>query len=457
MRIAAARDWRPGPGTVVDWSATAATTAAARRAPAHPVGPSFLQRDHILAVRAQRDAGVEHRAFTCACVSVPGVLDVDRMTAVLADFLRDHDGWRSTFRADGDDVVRGLVDASDIELDAHTCPAGTDPVEHVAERLPATAVFDVFPAAAFGAVAHTESFDFYFAIDHAYGDAASQAIGLAEILGRYRDEPGRPRAVAGSSHIEYTAAEAGRAASLTSSSPSVRRWRELLVDGPSPRRPDFPLDLGIVDGRPQRVRIDQVPIADAARTDRLGEWARTANVGLSTLVFAALGVTERRLAGRDRYVTTTVLSTRRGDHLASQGWYINFVPVAFAVRGDAVADVVRDAADALAVAREMAADPVHGALGVLIGEGVLDPSVITNPQMVSYIDFRWFPAAEALRDAVIFTGEGVTDHASIWVSRTDDGLFAAAQRPDNPIAEASVARYFDTVAQVLADLDGADR
>lgn len=79
--------------------------------------------------------------------------------------------------------------------------------------------------------------------------------------------------------------------------------------------------------------------------------------------------------------------------------------------------------------------------------------MITNPQMVSYLDFRWFPAADRLREALIFTGEGVTDHASIWISRTDDGLFAATQRPDNPIAEASVAKYFDTLGDVLASVD----
>ncbi|WP_341256889.1 MULTISPECIES: condensation domain-containing protein [Gordonia] len=451
MRIAAGREWRPATGTVVDWTPTDATVDAGRAAHPHPVGPSFLQRDHIVAVRADRLAGREHHAFTCATVPVPEVLDLDRMTAALNGFLRDHDGWRSTFRFDGDDVKRGLVDASDIEVAPHLLPQGTDPIDHLHRRLPATAVFDVFPAVAFGAVAHDDSFDFYFAIDHAFGDASSQAIGLAEILSRYHGDDG-PRPVVGASHIEHTASEYARAAGMTTETESVQRW-ESILGGATPAIPPFPLDLGIVDGRAEPVRIDQVRIADADLAERLSGWAKASGSGLSALVFAALGVTERRLVGRERYLTATVLSTRHGDHVAAQGWYINFVPVAFDVRTDDLADVLPDAARGLAVAKEMSADPVHGALGVLIGKGGLDPSVITNPQMVSYLDFRWFPAADRLREALIFTGEGVTDHASIWISRTDDGLFAATQRPDNPIAEASVAKYFDTLGDVLASVD----
>ncbi len=434
-----------------EWVPTEATVAAGRAARAHPVGPSFLQRDHIVAVRAQRAAGDEHRAFTCATVPVDGVLDLDRMTTALNGFLRDHDGWRSTFRFDGEDVVRGVVDADDIELIPHLLPAGTDTIEHVHDRLPATAVFDVFPAVAFGAVANDHSFDFYFAIDHAFGDASSQAIGLAEILSRYHGDDG-PRPVPGASHLEHTVAEYTDAAALTAESASVQRW-ESILGGRNPALPPFPLDLGIIDGRPDPVRIDQVRIADAAHTERLGAWAKESGAGLSALVFAALGIAERRLVGRESYLTATVLSTRTGDHLAAQGWYINFVPVAFDVPSDDPAEVLGHAARGLAVAKEMSADPVHGALAVLIGKGVLDPSVIANPQMVSYLDFRWFPAADRLREALIFTGEGVTDHASIWISRTDDGLFAATQRPDNPIAESSIAKYFGVLGDVLGSVD----
>lgn len=446
MRIAAAREWRPEPGTVIDWEPTAATTAAAANAPAHAVGPSFLQRDHINGVLAERAAGTEHRAFTCVTVPVGESLDVDAMTVALTEFLRDHGSWRSTFRT-GDDITRAMVPAEDIAVHAVIRPGVSDAPAHLAKRLPQVAVFDVFPAVAFGAVAREGSFDLYFGIDHAFGDASSQTIGLAEILDRYHGHRAGPRPVAGADHIAHTVGEMARAAEMDRQTPSVKTWHEVLGGSPLP---SFPLDLGIVGGQPQPVFIDQATLVDAAAAERLSSWARSAGVSVTAVVYAALGIVERQLAGRKSYRTATVLSTRTGDHLAAQGWYINFGAVAFEVPSLEITEVVPYAAAALARTREAAVDPVHGALGVLIGSGELDPSVITNPQMVSYLDFRWFPAAEALKDAILFTGEGVTDHASIWISRTDDGLFAATQRPDNDTAEESVARYFDALAQVLA-------
>ncbi|MFW0789489.1 condensation domain-containing protein [Gordonia sp. CPCC 205333] len=455
MRIAAASDWRPRPGTLIDWVPTPETVAAASTAPTHAVGPSFLQRDHINTVVAERAAGTEHRAFTCVTVPVAEPLDVERMTFALNGFLRDHEGWRSTFDTAGDDIVRRVVDATNITV-VPLIAEGSDAATHLTRRLPTAAVFDAFPAVAFGVVSREDSFDLYFAIDHAFGDASSQAIGLAEILARYHRPAEQPWATGTpASHLEHTAAEFARAATLTVDTPSVQQWREILQRN-SNGLPDFPLDLGIVDGQPQPVHIDLHQLADAPSTEQLSVAARGAGTGFSALIFAALAVTERRLAGRDHYTTATVLSTRSGAHLGAQGWYINFVPVSFPIRGQKLSDVVADAATGFATARSMAGDPVHGALGALIMAGELDPSVITNPQMVSYLDFRWFPAAEELRDAIIFTGEGVTDHASIWVSRTESGLFAGSQRPDNPIAAEAISRYFGTFREVLAEhLDDA--
>ena len=452
MRIAPAADWQPEPGRVVDWIPSARTVQAAGRAERHPVGPSFLQRDHIAAVVAERAAGAVHRAYTCAAVPVAGVLDVDAMTTALTDFVREHEGWRSVFRIVDGDIERALVDPGEIELQPVIRPDVSDPVGHVHRRLPDVAVFDVFPAVAFGAIVRDDSFDLYFGIDHAYGDASSQAIGLAEILARYRGDDDGPRAVPGVGHVAQTLHESERAATLTSDSPSVQRWRDLLASGAG-MMPGFPLDLGVVDGVPQPVHVEQVRIADPERTERLGAWAKSRGAGLSAAVFAALAATERRVAGRTDYTTTTVLSTRRGPHVVAQGWYINFVPMSFPVASERLGDLLDEAAEALTVARAMADDPVHGALGVLIAVGELDPSIIANPQMVSYLDFRWFPDGERLRDAVIFTGEGVTDHASLWISRTDDGLFAGTQRPANPVAADALGRYFATLTEVLAEAD----
>lgn len=457
MKVIAVADWHPAPGTIIEWTPTPATVAAAASAPRHPVGPSFLQRDHISAVAAARAAGRTHRAYTCAAVTVGGPLDIDAMNSALTEFIRAHEGLRCTFRVDPTvpgDIARHVVPASAIVLKGRQASdASSDISAHLDLRLPDTAVFDAFPGVTFGAVARADSFDLYFAMDHAFGDGSSQILGLAEIISRYRNPvsgwlaAGAEGSAEHGSHVEHTAAEFGRAGALTVSSPAVENWRDALgrTGGSIPA---FPLPLGI-DDDPQPVAIQCEPLVDAARADVLSEHARTVGTSLAAVVYAGLALTEREVAGREVYSTATVLATRSAQHVLSQGWYCNFAPIAFPIDGTTLDDVLPSAAASLARAKELSADPVHGALGVLIGAGELDPSVVASPQMVTFIDFRWFPLQEELRDAVLFTGEGRTRNASVWITRDHDGLRINTQRPDNAVASASVTRYFATLRGIL--------
>nr|WP_261977753.1 hypothetical protein [Gordonia sp. NB41Y] len=100
--------------------------------------------------------------------------------------------------------------------------------------------------------------------------------------------------------------------------------------------------------------------------------------------------------------------------------------------------------------KRASADPVHAVLGILLMQGVIDPSVVVSPQMVNLLDFRWFPTAPNTRDLVVFTGEGRTRNASMWAWRTADGLHIGTQYPGNPVAQESVTRFFATVRDVIA-------
>lgn len=448
MRLGPASQWRPGTGRIVAWSPTRATAAAAQAAPPHPVGPSFLQRDHISAVLAQRSDGREHRGFTAGTITVDADLDEAAMTGALTAFVRAHEGLRSGFRIIDDAIVRYVVDPADIALVA-TESDETDPHRHLAERLPETAVFDAFPGCAFGAVIRPGSFDLYFGIDHAYGDGSSQVLGLLEILARYRGDTHHPLVSDDhGSHIEHTRTELDHASRIDAASAGVCEWRRVLMTsgGGLPR---FPLPLG-VDDAPAPVAIDTGLLADAATADQLAELAASHHTSMTAVIYAALALTQRQLSGARWFATAAVLSTRSGPHQGSQGWYCNFVPVGFEVRGDHIDEIIDDAAAAAVASRRALADPVHGALSVLLAEGAIDPSVVASPQMVTYMDFRWFPTPADVRDLLVFTGEGRTRNASLWISRDADGLHITTQRPDNPIAAESVARYFRMVADTLA-------
>ncbi|MDL9935712.1 condensation domain-containing protein [Gordonia sp. ABSL1-1] len=446
MRIVARREWHPEAGTVVDWVPTARTINAAKGAPPHPVPVSFLQRDHITGVLAARAEDRPHRAYTCAAVQVPGRFDESRLTAALTSFLRDHPGLRCVFRADGEQLTRHLIVAGDVELTTeHPVVADRDIAAHIDARLARSAVFDSFPAVVFGAVVRHDGFDLYFGIDHAFGDGSSQAIGIADILDRYHGGAG----FRSGSHIDHVATEYALAGQIAERDAEVAEWADALrpTDG---RLPGFALDLGLEQTAagpvPQRVRIRRAQLADAEDTEAIAAVAAAAGTGFTAAVYAALALADRELGGRDHFATATVLSTRgSAEHQLAQGWYCNFAPVAFPVQGATLREVIGDAAAGLSRARRLSALPAHAVLATLIGTGRVDPSVAGSPQMVSYLDFRWFPAQRELSDAVLFTGEGRTRNASQWISRDHDGLWIATQCPDNPVAGAAVTRYFDTV------------
>ena len=448
MRFIAGGDWKPLPGTLIDWVPSEATQIASQQAPPHPTPPSFLQRDHINAVLAQRAEGRVHRGYTCSALRVDGDLDTDQMTAAITDFLRAHEGLRSSFRVVDSQVVRYVVAADAIEMEPHEVGAAT-PSEHLDHRLPVDAVFDAFPGCAFGVVTRPGSFDLYYGVDHAFGDGSSQVLGLLELLARYRNEQSHPLVAATpASHLDYIADEYGRAGSVSGESPSVLRWREVLAAAGG-TIPPFPLPLG-ADDAPQPVTIHTEELVDAPTTERLAELASTHDTSLVSVVYSGLAIAQRALNGDDWYATATVLSTRgSGAHRTSQGWYCNFAPIGFPVVGDELSEVINASAAAVAASKAAAQDPVHACLAVLIGEGTLDPSAAQSPQMVNYLDFRWFPTPAGAHDLVVFTGEGRTRNASLWISRDIDGLRIATQRPDNPVAAESVSRFFTAVRQAL--------
>ncbi|MGW0037422.1 condensation domain-containing protein [Gordonia sp. NPDC003376] len=449
MRLIDDDDWTPEPGTILEWSPSAATLAAAAAAPAHPVGPSFLQRDHISAVLVQRADGRIHRGYTCSTVHVDESLDTDRMTVAITEFLGAHEGMRSSFRM-GDDgqPIRFVVDTGDVSL-VVTPSEDTDPLAHIDRRLPTEAVFDAFPGCAFGAVSRPGSFDLYFGIDHAYGDGASQVLGLVEILARYRGDTSSPLVTTHGSHIDHTTAEYARAAQVTPDSESVTQWRHVLT-GSGGRIPVFPLPLGLENDEPQPVWFAEAELADAAGTDRLVALAKQHGTGLTGVLHTALAIAGRLLDDREWYATATVLSSRSGEHMASQGWYVNFAPLGFPVPSTDFVEVLEQAGPAVEAMKRASADPVHAALGILLVQGVIDPSVVVSPQMVNLLDFRWFPTAPNTRDLVVFTGEGRTRNASMWAWRTADGLRIGTQYPGNPVAQESVTRFFATVRDIIA-------
>jgi hypothetical protein len=122
--------------------------------------------------------------------------------------------------------------------------------------------------------------------------------------------------------------------------------------------------------------------------------------------------------------------------------------------GETFPETVLSAEKAFGTARELARTPVHVALGAMVAGGVLAPTELASPQMVSYLDVRKFPGAGTtpFDTGLHFTGEGRTANASLWVNRFADRFELATQSPDTEQGGRAVATFFEALHDVLADL-----
>lgn len=457
MIITALGNWTPQPGTLVEWHPVEAALDAARDAPVHPAPPSFLQEDHLRAASAAALRGDEHHAYTGVATEIDGSLDRGGLSRAVAAYVLRHEGLRCWFQISGGEVVRRLAspDVASFEArDVGTFDTDAEFQSYVRARFSAEASAFEWPGFVVGAVEREGSFTLYYAADHAFTDGGSQALVISELADLYALEIGEDAPVppAAGSHLEYAVDERSRAARFGSDAPEIDAWRKIFRDNDG-KMPRFPLDLGLADGERDPVRIVERHLLDAEATASLDAACKAAGARISSGVFAAVGITDYELAGCADYFGITVLSTRHlGDYAQSQGWFVNFAPVAFAV-GDAedFRTVAQRAHSGFEQSKKIAAAPVHAVLGALAADGTLGSELAVSPNMLSYIDFRWFPGVGRPADTrgEHFTGEGLTSNASMWINRDADHLYLCAQVPDNAVAAESVERYHSHLQTVL--------
>jgi hypothetical protein len=458
MRIGPLAELAPRPGRVVVLRPTPECRAAADAAPVSPGAPSFLQADHLDAYRAKVAAGGVHRAWT----GTAGELDADfsesAYAAALTAFVRRHEGLRTWFDLSGEAPVRRLVPAEAIAFEAVEVAAPADWSTGWESLLVSLwdeqCRPDSWTPFLLGAIVHEEGFTYFWGCDHAFTDGASQLMVPAELDTAYAEALGaevEPLPAAGS-FVTYAAAEQRLAAECDAETPAVREWVD-IVSRHGGRLPRFPVSLGLSAGETAPVRVRRWTALEGAEVDELEELCRAAGGRFTSGVFALLAHAEQRLTGSSDYLGITVLGTRSPQTAMSHGWFCNFGPVSMAL-GETFAETVRAAEDAFGAARELARTPVHVPLGAMVADGLLPPSELTSPQMVSYLDVRKFPGAGTVPfdTGLHFTGEGRTANASLWVNRFADRFELATQSPDTEAGGSAVATFFEAVHDVLADL-----
>jgi hypothetical protein len=462
--------WQPRPGTVVMVGPSAASLAAAAAAPVDPAPASFLQVDHLRAYAERRRRGAEHRAWTGVATDIDGPLDRDALVRALTRFVATHEGLRSWFDVSDGTPVRHVVpvDAVEIvvtdelELDGDDWQAALQ--DHLLRVFDEGCRPDSWPGFCLGVVERPDGFGLFWGCDHAFTDGASQIMVASELADLYAAEvvaPDGPEIVEGAlpgadqtgPFGDFATAEHAAAATYDATSPEVREWTR-LVEAHGGRLPSFPLDLGLEPGQNAPVSISSTDLLDAEGAARLDARCREVGARLVGAVFAAVAATEHELAGRDTYFGVTVLGARdRGPFARSQGWFCTFAPVAFDVaRHDGDVDgLLRAAHEGLARGKQVGRMPVHVALAEMVRSGVVRPETLGSPQLLSYLDLRWFPGAgrPAHERGVHFTGAGRTANASMWVNRDPRRVHLGMQHPDTPQAHETTDLYRRTLARVL--------
>ncbi|GAA1481463.1 condensation domain-containing protein [Gordonia sinesedis] len=474
MKITAMGSWRPRPGTALHWAPAEATSAAATSAPGVVGAMTFLAENHVRGCHLAQSQGVAHRAYLGSGTDLDGDLDVPAVTRALETFLERHSILRSWFDVDEGTVARHVVAVDDIAFAVRSVGtlASTDDItRHLRDLFAAEANSITFPGFAFGAITRPGSFSLFFAADHALSDGASQALALSEIVGLYyrycsgaaepkrstvapcTRTPGDAATPAGGEFADFAAMEAELTNHHAAGSPEFAGWQNTFRRN-GLRMPSFPLDLGLGPGETAPVRPVELPILDGPAVTAFDRVCKAAGGRVPDGVYAALAITDRELAGRTDYYGMTVFNTRSAldGFESSQGWFCSFGPVEFSVDGAATfTDLVATARAGHQRAKRLAGVPVGAALSAMVAAGASPSAVVTAPNLLSYIDFRWFPGAgePAYDRGVIFTGEGRTANASLWINRDHDSLYLGSQTPDTPFAQLQVRRYFDHLCSVI--------
>ncbi|KAF0847487.1 condensation domain-containing protein [Nocardia caishijiensis] len=456
-------EWRPAPGRLVTWFASADSVARAARAPAHPAPPSLQQEQYLRL--AARHAGADFR-FSGLCLVTARIptadLDHDAITRAIHKFLLRHDTFRTWFTVEPTGAVRRhLVPEADVEFLPVDYGHIDDPeaiCRHVEKTTPGPFQWDCFT---FGAIEHEDSTTVYLAVDHLHTDGLGQYLSAADFAQLYAAElwPDADPLAPAASYLDYCRNERFLSDQQTLASAGVKKWLALLR-GNDNRLPGFPLDLGKKTDGYHRSAHRGIVLLDEEQGERFEAVCRANSADFAGGVFAAAALAERELVGSDYYFGMTPVSTRTSAaENNSVGWYVTLVPVAFPLPERlTIGRAIRTAQRAYDSGLLLAPTSFHRVLELLPADSEIktEPGWVTP--MISFIDARDFLGNELFDSlhAGVFANRAASEEALIWINRLPGQTSLSVIFPDTAIAQENVGRYLDTMKSVFgAIIDSA--
>lgn len=453
-------EWEPAPGRLLSWVAAPESIARAAQAPVHPAPPSHQQEQYLRAADRNAAADFRYSGLCLVTAEVPELLDREAMTRAINAFLLRHDTFRTWFDISASGaVVRHLVPAEAVEfvpVDNGEIDNAEAIRQHIQKTTPGPFQWDCF---SFGAIEHSGSTTLYLAVDHLHTDGVAQYISCFDLAQLYARETGTDieLPVQPARFLDYCAREREHSDRLTAATPGVRKWLE-LVRGNDGELPSFPLDLGKrLDGY-NRSAHRTVALFDEQEARRFEQACQAGGAEFAGGIFAVAALTERELTGGDYYFGMTPISTRGSvAEMASVGWYVTLVPVAFPVAANAAfARTVTRAQRAYDSGLRLTSVSFHRVLELAADHtGIAVPPGWVTP-MISYVDAREFAGSELydeLRGGV-YANRAASEEVLIWINRLPAGTSLSVIYPDTPVAHESVDRYVAVMKSVFLEAAG---
>ncbi len=434
--------------------------ALVAQAPVNDHRPSYMQDQHVRLRRAMERAGSADANWLGLCFDVPGELDVDAFHRAATTWVRRHEVMWGTFREDPQDtdreMTRHAIAPEDLSLTM--TPLGSHPGPEVNRVLLEHFSAAVDPVDNLGYALAGISGDgrstIFCALDHCYGDGFSVLLAYMELSALYAAETGGTPAVLPpvTGYMTFAQQEREDAQQYDIEHPAMQFWADYAMDGAG-EKDGFPMDLGIPEGERFWLIPMSYDILTGEECDRLEAIAKDEQATFPAVVYAALAMAARDLAGRSAYRFLNPVATRTTpDLLPTMGWMVNVLPIHIPVGpDDGLFDLAREVRRKFREAR--VCEPVPALRVVEIMKEAFGFAVegTHRPSIVSYLDGRMIPGQEKWAQDRFHgtTGQGYDDDVNVWVNRTPTELYVMCSVPQTPTAVENVDRFFTYASDLL--------
>jgi mycolipenoyl-CoA---2-(long-chain-fatty acyl)-trehalose mycolipenoyltransferase / long-chain-acyl-CoA---trehalose acyltransferase len=446
-------DWEPSAGTAVTWQPSKAAVAAAAQAPESDVPVSYMQAQHIRGFYDQRASGLDYSRLMIVSCDAPGHCDVRAMTYVINAHLRRHDTYRSMFSYAGDGPIgrRTFEDPADIDfVPVRHGELTLEQARELVVQTPDPLQWDCFR---FGIVQDEDHFTFFASIDHVHVDAMIVGTTLIEFhmmyLALVGGHPPIPLPEAGS-YDEFCRKQLRFTNALTADSPQVKSWIQ-FAEGNEGNMPEFPLPMG----DPAMLDMADIVTAtmlDEEQTARFEDACTAAGARFIGGVLACSALAEHELIGIDTYYGLTPSDTRRTQvDMATQGWFTGLIPITVPIADASFGEAARTAQVSFDTGLNLAEVPYDRVLELAPELSKPRP----NFPVVNFLDAGTAPLSVLLTANLgdlnigIYSDGRFSYQLCIYVMRVANETAVAVMFPDNPEAQASVAKYLAALKSVF--------